>query len=670
LKNVIGFPALLFLGIFLTGAQNQQVVSATHVRRLATSGTNAFYTGNRAPLRQSALMKLPIGSVRPDGWLGRQMELEAEGFTGHLSEVSKFCKFQGSAWTNPSGEGALGWEEVPYWLKGFVDLGYVLHNKRIVAESQRWIEQILATQRADGYFGPRGNLTAKGPDGKPMIDLWPNMIMMYPLRTYYEATGDRRVIQLLTKYFAWQRTIAREKFLPASWQKWRGGENLDSIYWLYNRTGESALLELAKMNHERTSDWTHTIPTWHGVNITECFREPATWFQQSKDENDFAATVHDYETVMNTYGQVPGGMFGADENARPGYTSPRQAAETCSMAEFMHSDEVLTRISGDAVWADRAEDVAFNSLPASMTPDLKGLHYLTAPNMIQLDRGNKAPMIENDGDMLSYNPYQYRCCQHNVAFAWPYFAEHLFMATPGNGLAAVLYAPSAVTARAGDGSQVEVRESTNYPFDDDVSFTFKTERDVKLPLTIRVPGWSGEPSLQLNGAPVHVENAGPGWLIVDRTWQSGDNLTARFPMHTKVTTWAKNSVSISRGPLSYSLKISEKWQSYGEQKWAAYEVYPASTWNYGLVIDPKNPESSVRVKRTSSQLAGQPFAVDSAPIELKAKARRISNWTAEQNGFVGLLPDKPATEGAAEEEITLVPMGCARLRISVFPVVE
>src|SRR5205085_10483351 len=84
---------------------------------------------------------------------------------------------------------------------------------------------------------------------------------------------------------------------------------------------------------------------------------------------------------------------------------------------------VLTRISGNPIWADRAEDVAFNSLPASMTVDLKALHYLTAPNMIQLDRTNKAPMIENDGDMLSYNPYQYRCCQHNVAFAWPYFAS-------------------------------------------------------------------------------------------------------------------------------------------------------------------------------------------------------------------------------------------------------
>jgi DUF1680 family protein len=643
-----------------------------YLRQLGVEGTNSFYVGARPPLKQNALMKLPIGSIRPEGWLRQQLQLESDGFTGHLTEVSKFCKFQGSAWTDPSGEGALGWEEVPYWLKGFVDLGYVLRDDRIIAESRRWIERILATQRPDGYFGPRGNLSTKAPDGAPMIDLWPNMIMMYPLRTYYEATGDSRVITLLTKYFAWQRTIPPEKFLPASWQKFRGGENLDSIYWLYNRTGESTLLELAELNHERTADWFNNIPTWHGVNITECFREPATWFQQSKRPADFKATEHDYNTIMNMYGQVPGGMFGADENARPGYTGPRQGAETCSMAEFMYSDEVLTRVSGDAIWADRAEDVAFNSLPASMTPDLRALHYLTAPNMIQLDRKNKAPLIENDGDMLSYNPYQYRCCEHNVAFAWPYFAEHLFMGTPDNGLAAVLYAPSLVTAKVGNSEQVEIREDTQYPFSGEISFHFKTARDVRFPFAIRVPGWSRQPSLRINGALLAAPDSGRGWLVIDRLWQNGDQLTLNLPMHITATVWAKNhgSVSIGRGPLTYSLKIAERWQQYGEQKWPAYEVFPASAWNYGLLVDPHHPEASIELSVRSSKLAAQPFSPDNAPIELRVKARPVLNWKQESNGLVGQLPDAAATQGSTPEEITLIPMGCARLRISAFPLVH
>jgi DUF1680 family protein len=199
------------------------------------------------------------------------------------------------------------------------------------------------------------------------------------------------------------------------------------------------------------------------------------------------ATVRNYDSIMSAYGQVPGGMFGADENARPGYSGPRQAAETCSMVEFMHSDEMLVAITGDPVWADRCEDVAFNSLPASMTPDLEGLHYLTAPNMIQCDRTNKAPMLENDGKMLYFDPYYHRCCQHNVAFGWPYFTENLWMASAGNGLAAVLYAPSKVTARVGNGVQVTITENTGYPFTDEIEFTLAPERETAFPLTLRIP---------------------------------------------------------------------------------------------------------------------------------------------------------------------------------------
>jgi hypothetical protein len=61
---------------------------------------------------------------------------------------------------------------------------------------------------------------------------------------------------------------------------------------------------------------------------------------------------------------------------------------------------------------------------------------------------------------------------------------------------------------------------------------------------------------------------------------------------------------------------------------------------------------------------------DAAPIELKARARRVSAWKQEANGIVGELPTSPVRTEAQAEQITLIPMGCARLRISAFPVVE
>ena len=109
-------------------------------------GRNDFYVSNREPLLPSPLIKLPIGTIRPKGWLRRQLILMAEGMTGHLPRLSKWCQFEGSAWASPDGQGAYGWEELPYWLKGFGDLGYVLGDERIIKEARKWIEAVLSSQ--------------------------------------------------------------------------------------------------------------------------------------------------------------------------------------------------------------------------------------------------------------------------------------------------------------------------------------------------------------------------------------------------------------------------------------------------------------------------------------------------------------------------------------------
>ncbi|MBC7326972.1 glycoside hydrolase family 127 protein [bacterium] len=629
-----------------------------------TQGENPFYIGNRLPLLPNPLIKLPLGSVEPRGWLRHQLLLMANGLCGHLDEISPWCKFEGSAWASPTGEGERGWEELPYWLKGYIDLGYILKEERIINKAKRWVEAVLASQEADGYFGPR--------DNKRNNDLWPNMIMLYVLRSFYEATGDKRVLPFMSKYFHWQFSQPPENLLPGSWQKWRGGDNLDSIYWLYNRTGESWLLDLARIIHERTADWTNGIPTWHGVNICQGFREPAQFYQQSKDPKHLEATERNYRTVMEIYGQVPGGMFGADENCRPGYTDPRQAAETCSMVEFMFSDEILLSITGNPIYADRCEEIAFNSLPPAFTPDLKALHYLTAPNMIQLDSKDHSPLIQNGGEMLSYNPYAYRCCQHNHSHGWPYFSEHLWMATRDKGLAGVLYAPSKVSAKVGDGREIQIIEETDYPFDENIKLTILTQKEVQFPLYLRVPGWCESPKVILNGKELKVEAKPRSYIVIDRVWQNGDEIELVLPMKIKVRVWEKNknSVSVDRGPLTYSLRIEEKWVRYGgTDEWPAYEVYPTTPWNYALLVDLNDPENSFRVVKRDGALPYQPFSLEGAPIELIGKGRRLPQWQ-EERGMVGLLPNSPVHSPEPLEEIRLIPMGCARLRISAFPMLE
>ncbi len=664
--------AVLVATACVAPAAEESVIGLVAAKQLDTSKPNAFYPGNRPPLVPSPLVKFPVGAVKPDGWLRRQLELEADGFSGRLGELSGFLKPEGNAWLSPTGEGDRStWEELPYWLKGFGNLGYLLEDPRIIKEARRWLEAGIASQREDGYFGPRRNL-GRSPDVKGKPDMWPNMLMLNALQSYYGYSGDERVPKLMTAYFRWQMQVPEQDFLVPFWQQQRAADNLASVYWLYNKTGEPWLLDLAHKIHRHTANWTDGIASWHGVNIAQSFRGPAVYYVLSKDPKHLAATVRNYTTVMDLYGQVPGGLFGADENCRPGYTDPRQAAETCTMVEMMLSHEMLLKITGDLVWADRCEEVAFNSLPASMTADLKALRYLTAPNMVLSDRHNKSPGLQNGGAMLLFDPRAHRCCQHNVAHGWPYFTEHLWLATPGNGLCAAMYAPCEVTAKVGDGTQVKIQENTQYPFGDTIEMALSTPKPVRFALSLRVPGWCQGAEVKLNGVSAGPPVSGGRFAVIERLWSDGDRLSLRLPMRVTLTTWAKNknAVSVHRGPLTYSIKIGEKTvRAGGDDPWPAVEIHPTTNWNYGLVLDATNPAASFEVVERPGPLAPQPFEVSAAPIELRVKAKKIPAWKKDPLGLVGTLCPSPVRSDEPVETIALVPMGCARLRIASIPVI-
>ncbi|TAH39756.1 MAG: transcriptional initiation protein Tat [Planctomycetota bacterium] len=648
--------------------QQEAETSVRFVDRPPTEARTGLYPTNRAPLRPEALVKLPLGAVRAEGWLQHQLSAMAAGMHGRLGEVSPWLQPEGNAWLDPKDEGERGWEELPYWLKGFTSLAYLVQDEALTGEAQRWIEALLASQREDGWFGPESNLRRN--------DLWPNMVALWALQSYHEASGDERVLQHMTRYFRWQAAQPADSLLPESWQKWRGGDNLHSVLWLYNRTGEAWLLDLARTLHARTGDWTAGIPTWHGVNICQGFREPAQFFQVSGDPAHLEASQQRYDEVMELYGHVPGGMFAADENCRPGYDDPRQAAEACSMVEMMLSHEMLLRISGDPAWAERCEDVAYNSLPAAFTPDLKALHYLTAPNLVQIDHEDHSPGVQNGGCMLAYSAGErYRCCQHNVAHGWPYFTESLWAATQDGGLAALFYAPGVVDAVVGEGTRVQLAVETDYPFDGEIRIKMRSRQSARFPLYLRVPSWINDQSFlglaEGEGTTYFLTDARGRYAVLERTWKRGDSIRLLLPMTVLVGRWAKHdgAASVRRGPLWFSLRIPEHWvRNGGSDAWPEWDVLPAAPWNYGLVLNERNPAGSFHVYRSTEQRQRQPFRLEHPQVILTAKARRIPEWGLE-HGLAAPLQPSPVRSDEPLEDVLLVPMGAARLRISVFPVI-
>jgi hypothetical protein len=322
------------------------------------------------------------------------------------------------------------------------------------------------------------------------------------------------------------------------------------------------------------------------------------------------------------------------------------------MVEFMHSFQMLAKISGQGVWADRAEEIAFNSYPAALTPEHKGLHYLTAPNQVQLDKNNKSPGIENSGTMFSYSPGGvYRCCQHNHAMGWPYYAEELWHATGDGGIAATLYAASDVTAKVADGKTVKIEETTDYPFGETIELKVTADAPATFPLYLRIPRWCDRAKVSVNGEELKTDAKPLAYAVIDREWKSGDTVTLTLPMKIGVRGWAKNkdSVSVDYGPLTFALQIGEKWVKYGgSSDWPEFEVFPTTPWNYGLVLNAKDPANSFEViKKKPFTAPDNPFTQETVPFAMKAKALRISAFAVIGEGPDAKEWPAPASPAAA-----------------------
>ena len=203
--------------------------------------------------------QLPLGAIRPKGWLLHQLQIMNAGTTGHLDEVYDKIK-NDNGWLGGKGD---GWEETPYWLDGALPLAYLLEDKKLQGKVLKYINWTLTHQRPSGYFGPITK--AEREEGKEITvenaelgdDWWPKMVMLKVLRQYYSATKDPRVIPFMTKYFHYQQDAL--KVAPVGkwteWAKSRGTENVMMAQWLYGLTNDERLLELAEEVEKQSYPW-------------------------------------------------------------------------------------------------------------------------------------------------------------------------------------------------------------------------------------------------------------------------------------------------------------------------------------------------------------------------------------------------------------------------------
>ncbi|WP_338871396.1 beta-L-arabinofuranosidase domain-containing protein [Spirosoma sp. SC4-14] len=674
MKNKVILP-ILYAGFMLTAA------AQVKQNALPTTG----YLQNRAPLHPNAYLQLPLGTIKPKGWLREMLVRQKTGATGHLDKLYPLVMNQRNGWLGGNGD---QWERGPYWIDGLLPLAYILDDEELIAKAKPWVDWAINSQQPDGYFGPSNDYPHEaGIQRDNSRDWWPKMVMLKILQQYYSATGDKRVITLMTNYFKYQLQELPKKPLDhwTFWARYRGGDNLMIVYWLYNITGDKFLLDLGDLLHKQTFDYTTGFLTTdmlsqagsiHCVNLAQGIKEPLIYYQHHPDKKYIDATKKGIADIRK-YNGMAHGLYGGDEALHG--NNPTQGSELCSAVEMMFSLENMLSITGDVGFADHLEKIAFNALPAQIADDFMSRQYFQQANQVMATRHTRNFDVNHSGTDLCFGLLTgYPCCTSNMHQGWPKFTQNLWYATPDKGLAALVYSPSEVKAYVANGTAVSFSEDTSYPFGETIRFTLSLDKSVKsvsFPFHLRIPEWCKQGIITINGK-VWQEVAGNQIVAISRDWKPGDVVELTLPMHLFKNTWYENSVSIERGPITYALKIGEEVKQIKNDKdpidyGSTYaEIRPATPWNYGLlnVLD-KTLKDNYVVEQTGATTT-YPWNPENAPIQIKTKAQRIPSWQL-YNEMTGPIPYS-ITYGlqttSQTEEIILIPYGCTTLRISQFPV--
>ncbi len=639
----------------------------------SVSSTARAAVANRAPLAAQPCALLPLGSIKPAGWLRRQLEIQADGMGGRLDQTWPDVGAN-SAWLGGTGE---AWERGPYFLDGLLPLAWLLDSAPLKAKAQKFIDWTLANAQPNGMFGPKSN-----------DDWWPRIVMLKVLTQYHELTQDPRVIPVMLNYCRYQlRTLPARPL--STWGRFRWQDELVSVIWLYNRTGEAHLLDLARLLQAQGWNWRAYFETFafkenltrreiyrmqwtgsdysdrfmscHGVNNAMGIKASAVWSLVSGDRADRAA-VQRQLAVLDQYHGLPIGLFSADEHFAG--RNPSQGVELCAVVEAMYSLEQALAVTGDVALADRIERIAYNALPAAFSDDMWAHQYDQQPNQIECSL-EPGPWTNNgpEANLFGLDP-NFGCCTANFHQGWPKLAASLWMASAEGGLAALIYAPCVVETLVRQ-VPVRLREVTDYPFRDQLSITVEPQRPVVFPLKLRLPGWARGARVSVNGHAIR-STAQDGFIVVERNWREGDRVDVAFDFATRTVPGFNQSVSVEHGPLLFSLPIVERWEKLRDRGLTAdWEVHPGSPWNYAIV-------QGTRFDRSEQPISAVPFSNRTPPVTITVSGRPLPQWTADKSSNYALPPPPSPvqlTDGAAQA-LTLIPYGAAKLRITSFPTVE
>ena len=637
------------------------------------------------------LERLPLGSIRAEGFLREQMLRGKDGMAGHLFELEPkmiaepfLKKTEVPGWTK--GE-MYGWgAEISgnYWM-GYIQFAWTLDDEEMKRTATDWAEAVLKTQREDGYLG-----TYRYDDADPYDDYnaWGTTCGMRALLAYYEVTKRQDVLDAVHRCMLW----FCENWSGDRKTSFSGVMLVEAMISVYRLTGDERLVRFSEeyLEYLCAHDLYHSsyramlseeyhYYSQHTAGAGQLARIPAMVYAANGRKELLEASERYLDAIRRHSMQLTGGAVSASEYLGP--VGSTMETEYCCYEMYDQTYALLYAITGSTKYGDRMEELFYNGAQGARKKDEKAIAYLNSPNQIFATQKSSSGV----GDMQVYAPcYPVACCPVNSVAVVPEFIRSMFLCGKDGSIVAALYGPCTMTL---DG--VTIREITDYPFRETVRFEIDADR--AFAFRLRIPSWSRGYAITVNGESFSAPEE-DGFAVVERAWRPGDAVEIAFCAEVEIIRVddgdcaAKYPLAIRRGPLLYAYHIPERWKPVAgrpvtplPEGWSWYHAYPdyepanvsdfheeigrrreQFTWNVALDEALKPEDVTVEL------LPNRGYAWSEPMIRLHTHCYKAPYLCAPyaSKTFEPFGQFQYVTERLP---LVLEPYGCTNLRITYFP---
>ena len=655
--------------------------------------------------------ELNFREIKADGWVKEYLNTQATGLTGKLGSIGH--PFTLPSWDatreesendlehfigglNSKNDAWVPFEQTGYWIDGAIRAGHLADNDALLALGKSKIYSAIENTQDNGFIGPKyleGGLT------------WPHAVYFRALMAEYTATGNQEILDAMVRHFLRRPITEAYDIDDLRIVSVRQSAEIESVLWIYGQTGDERFLQMAEESYEvfnrifsddtgvdpHCKMYDVTLPGMlgnqkarnnHGVTYCEICKLAAVLHLHTGKEQYKTAAVNAFDKAVRD-NMIIDGVISSTEYLN-GNEDSWAMHETCVVSDMTWALGYLYMITSDSKYGDWIENAIFNAGLGSVDDDFKSNQYFSCPNQVIANNTCNHAKFYRGHEWMSFAPRQLGgCCVGNVNRFMPNFVYHSWMRS-GDKLSAVCYCPSTISVEV-NGQLVNIREITNYPFENTIRFRIDTSKPVDFTIVLRKPDWALSAALSLNGETIEADFSA-GSYELNRQFHAGDEVTLIF---TDETVFVENAggISIRKGALLYALPVKERTvieglRETGNTEFPCYSLYADSKWNYGIRPDTATSFSC------EAEPESQPWRASQNSLRITLHGREIPCWQIRKYKRIQarLLPRDPCrwidkeaeftpkvmpitenTQLGEEATLTLVPYCTTRLRIAIFP---